>query len=63
MKLSSIFYRYGEGFGGGSGVAKYVAQYLPEKKASKVLNGQYAVEYLDYNWKLNQAPGPYTRGP
>lgn len=59
MKISSIFHWYGEDFGGEAGIAQYVAEYLPEKKAKPILNDNYTIEYLDYNWELNQAPGPY----
>lgn len=59
LKLSSIFYWYSEDFDGESGVARYIADYLSDRKASKIENDNYSIEYRDYNWRLNQAPGPY----
>lgn len=59
MKLSSIFYRYGEDFGGEAGIAQFVRPYLPDNQAKLIASGDYEISYLDYNWSLNQSPGPY----
>jgi hypothetical protein len=59
VKLSSIFSWYGEDFGGESGVVRYVADFLSDRKQSLIRDGNYSVQYLEYDWGLNQTPGPY----
>lgn len=61
MQLSSIFYWYSEDFGGEDGIASYVADYRPSNQAEAIERGRYELDYLDYDWSLNQAPGPYGR--
>ncbi len=61
MQLSSVFWWYREDFGGEPGIATFVAGYLSDRKAQAIRKENYTIEYLDYNWNLNQAPGPYNR--
>ncbi|MFB6345766.1 MAG: DUF547 domain-containing protein [bacterium] len=61
LKLSSIFYWYGEDFGGESGLANYLKKYLDDRGKTLIGQGNYSISYLDYDWSLNQAPGPYQR--
>jgi hypothetical protein len=58
-KLSMIFYWYGDDFGGEAGVLDFAADYLSRRKAQLIKNDQYTVSYQEYDWSLNQAPGPY----
>lgn len=59
LELSSILYWYQEDFGGESGVADYVRDYLPANQAKLIEEGDYSISFRDYDWSLNQAPGPY----
>lgn len=58
-KLSMILSWYAEDFGGEEGVMEFVADYLPERKRKLIGQGDYSGGYFDYDWDLNQAPGPY----
>lgn len=53
MKLSMIFKWYEKDFGGKQGVIDFVKKHLPKEQA-KQLGDTPKVEYLDYNWTLNQ---------
>lgn len=59
MNLSSIFSWFADDFGGESGVVEFVGERLSEDRKKLVEQGEYQVRYLDYDWSLNQAPGPY----
>lgn len=61
LELSSIFYWYGEDFGGEDGIADYLRNHLPSKQADLIEEDRYGISYRDYDWSLNQAPGPYDR--
>ena len=66
--LSSIFKWFGgdfvktylpeEGFGEHSqaerAVLHYASEYLPDEDAAYLRKGDYAIEYLDYDWSLNE---------
>ena len=63
--LSKIFDWFGEDFAGLApetgyrgdeatrGVLAFVGRYLPEPEAEYLKDGEYAVEFLDYDWTLN----------
>ncbi|MFB6357179.1 MAG: DUF547 domain-containing protein [bacterium] len=61
MKVSNILNWYGEDFGGEKGVAKFIGKYRPGQVGKYVVNENYTIQYQDYNWSLNQAPGPYKQ--
>ena len=53
IKLSSILKWFGSDFGGSkSAVLSYIRPYLP-KTAQPLANSRTRVEYLDYDWRLN----------
>lgn len=56
--LSKIFDWYEKDFNDKGGVLKFVAKYLSTdlKTKSQIENGEYRIEYLDYDWKLNSTP-------
>lgn len=60
IKLSKILYWYGEDFGGENGVIEFISPYLDSKKQTMIQNGNFSITYYDYDWSLNQAPGPYS---
>lgn len=60
LKLSSIFSWYAEDFGGERGVAQYVAQFYGDSVRKPIEEGRYTIMYREYDWSLNQAPGPYN---
>jgi hypothetical protein len=53
VKLSMIFKWYEGDFGGAKGVVDFVKKHLPADQAKK-LGDDPKVEYIDYNWTLNQ---------
>lgn len=61
MRLSMILSSdwYAVDFGGPSGVADFVAPYLSEQARELIRNDRYRIEHIEYNWSLNQTPGPY----
>lgn len=52
LKISSIFKWYGEDFK--TGVKEFVAPYISEDPSVQKNIKQAEIEYLDYNWKLNE---------
>lgn len=61
IKLSSIFSWYGEDWGSEEKLVQSLQSYLPERYEQPINKGNYSVEYLSYDWELNQAPGPYQK--
>ena len=53
LKLSMIFKWYEADFGGAQGVLAFVKKHLPADQVKK-LGEQPKVEFIDYNWTLNQ---------
>jgi hypothetical protein len=53
VKLSMIFKWYEADFGGKDGVVAFVKKHLPADQAKR-MGDQPKVEYIDYNWTLNQ---------
>jgi hypothetical protein len=53
VKLSMIFKWYEADFGGAKGVVDFVKKHLPADQAKK-LGDNPKVEFIDYNWTLNQ---------
>lgn len=54
--LSSIFDWFKEDFEPKGGVLKFITPYAPERDRAALQSGDYDVEYMDYNWKLNRLP-------
>ena len=52
---SEIFKWFNEDFKGGgkAGVLKFIAQYLPEEDRNFIKKHEVDIEYLDYDWSLN----------
>ncbi len=53
VKISSIFKWYQDDFEKAGGVKKILAQYSPQKFHDFLQNGDYEIDYLPYNWGLN----------
>lgn len=53
LRLSKIFDWYAADFGGPAGVVKFVKAHLPAELAKRA-GPDPKVEYIDYNWTLNQ---------
>ena len=60
-ELSMILSWYAEDFGGEDGVMEFIGKYLPDRKRKLIQEGSYSVDYISYDWDLNQAPGPYSQ--
>lgn len=58
VKISSIFNWFKDDFEKAGGVKKILAQYAPEEFRQFLKRGDYAIEYLDYNWALNDQARP-----
>lgn len=70
--LSKIFKWYGDDFiavygtderfadrpAGQRAVLNFIAQHLEGRQKEFLLDGRYDLEYLDYDWSLNEAPAP-----
>ncbi len=57
VKISSIFKWFKEDFDTLGGVKKLLARYAPESDRAFLKAGNYEVEYLPYNWGLNDQGG------
>ncbi len=55
LKLSSIMSWFGSDFGASTGnQVKFIAPYFPDAAKKFVSAGKFSVEYLDYNWNINE---------
>lgn len=57
LEVSSIFNWFKKDFASASGsLQKFLVQYVPltQEQKTKVLSGETALEYLDYDWSLNE---------
>ena len=52
--LSAIFKWFAEDFESKGGVLAFIAPYAPKVQQRALRQGDVAISYLDYNWKLNQ---------
>jgi hypothetical protein len=52
-RISEIFKWFGEDFGGERGIPSFLRTYGPE--AASFLDGDHSIEFLDYDWSLNEA--------
>jgi len=46
-------YKAAEGYGTYNGVVAYISKYRPRHERAALLNGRYDLEWLDYDWSLN----------
>lgn len=53
LRLSKIFDWYSEDFGNKSKLKEIFTRFGPPE-AKKVVSGEFSIEFLDYEWKLNQ---------
>ncbi len=51
--ISKIFKWFKDDFGGDDGVRRFIARYLPAKKAGMAVNPEFSIKYLEYDWALN----------
>lgn len=54
--LSMIFKWYADDFKNGGGVKRWLAHYMSEPMRSRFLDDSKPLEYLNYDWSLNEAP-------
>ncbi|OGH56452.1 MAG: hypothetical protein A3G34_12410 [Candidatus Lindowbacteria bacterium RIFCSPLOWO2_12_FULL_62_27] len=54
LELSSIFKWFGEDFGGEAGVVRRVRPFLDPAGRALLDQSRYDVDYLDYDWSLNE---------
>jgi hypothetical protein len=55
LRVNKLFDWYKEDFGGTSGVVAFLQHYVPPADAEILRPGQVRVEYLPYDWTLNNA--------
>jgi hypothetical protein len=60
VKLSSIFKWFKQDFEKAGGILKVLGRYAPEQLRAFAASGNYQIEYLPYNWGLNDQ-GPHGR--
>ncbi|MBI4519311.1 MAG: VTT domain-containing protein [Gemmatimonadetes bacterium] len=53
VSLNMVLSWFGEDFGGESGVRQFLAPHLPPTDRSLILDAATLIEYLDYDWTLN----------
>ena len=61
VHLSRIFKWFSGDFEGSAGsILAFVRPYFPEEAAKRIESGTFRIEYLDYDWALNdrKASGP-----
>ena len=57
VHLSPIFKWYAEDFGRTEkDLLRFVAPYLPVKFKKDLLNGEFKIDYTDYDWSINHSP-------
>ena len=64
LEVSSIFNWFKEDFASSGGVVEFVARYAREPLAGRLRTGKIKVDYLDYDWSLNEmVPGTAGGSP
>jgi hypothetical protein len=57
LRVNKILDWYKEDFGGTAGVVAFLRRFVPPGQARTLEPGRVRVEYFDYDWTLNDAPG------
>jgi|SRR5688572_18588162 len=52
-QLSEIFKWFADDFGGESGLRTYLGKYLNAELRARIQNSAYTIDYIDYDWTLN----------
>jgi hypothetical protein len=58
LQVNKILDWYKEDFGGTAGVVAFLRRFAPPREARLLEPGRVRVEYFEYDWTLNDAPGP-----